>query len=133
MGSISDLVLQKLWTRASGAYHRCAAGDKLYPSLRSILSEQSFPDYFTHDAAWQQYMYKNYRHRWLRSWHHKSICRGFRCSGQFVVSGSPLPSRRRLATVSRRNAAYYVAFTSTLALTTNRHRRKGLPLGIIHV
>jgi hypothetical protein len=45
-----------------------------------------------------------------------------------VVSATPLSPRLRLASTNRATAAYFVAFTSTVALTTTAVEERGLPL-----
>jgi hypothetical protein len=102
---------------------------KLYPSLRSILSEQSFPDYFTSDTLWQKTVLQELRAQLGKKLGVKEIyVPDSSALVKFVVSATPLSPRLRLASTNRATAAYFVAFTSTIALTTTAVEERGLPV-----
>jgi hypothetical protein len=102
---------------------------KLYPSLRSILNERSFPDYFTQDVQWQQSILQELQAQLDKKLGvNKVAVQDSAALVKFVVSGSPLPPKLKLTSVSRTDAAYFVAFTSTIALTTTAIEDSGLPL-----
>jgi hypothetical protein len=102
---------------------------KLYPSLRSILNERSFPDYFTQDALWQQSILQELQTQLRKKLGvEEAFVEDSSAFIKFVLSGSPLPPKLKLTSTSRMHAAYFVAFTSTIALTTTAIEESGLPL-----
>jgi hypothetical protein len=102
---------------------------KLYPSLRSLMSEQSFPDYFTQDTSWQQIVLKT-----LEAELHKKLgvtqihIQDSSAFLTFAYAASPLPARLRLAAADRTTAGYFVAFTNTISFTTAAIEESGLPM-----
>jgi hypothetical protein len=102
---------------------------KLYPSLRSILSEQSFPDYFTSDRAWQQSILQELQTQISKKLGVKEVyVADSSALVTFAVSGSPLPSKLKFTGVDRASASYFAAFTSTIVLTTTAVEEGGLPV-----
>lgn len=106
---------------------------KLYPSLRSILSEQSFPDYFTKDTQWQQTILQELQAQLSKKLGVQEVhVQDSSALIKFVVTGSPLPAKLKLAGANRAEGSYFVAFTSTIALTTTAIEKSGLPLRYYH-
>lgn len=102
---------------------------KLYPSLRSLLSEQSFPDYFTQDTIWQQTVLRELQTQLSKKLGITEVyAQDSAALLRFVYSGTPLPPKLRMAGVDRATDAYFVAFTNTIAFTTIVIEESGLPI-----
>ncbi|MDO1445636.1 hypothetical protein Q0590_05215 [Rhodocytophaga aerolata] len=102
---------------------------KLYPSLRSLLSEQSFPDYFTQDTSWQQTVWQELQTQVRKKLEVTHVYPQDSAAWlTFAYSATPLPAKLKLVTTDRTTAAYFVAFTHTIAFTTTAIETSGLPI-----
>jgi hypothetical protein len=102
---------------------------KLYPSLRSLLNEKSFPDYFTQDTSWQQTVWQELQTQVRKKLEVTHVYPQDSAAWlTFTYSATPLPAKLKLVTVDRTTAAYFVAFTHTIAFTTTAIETSGLPI-----